>query len=81
MKDAVENLLQAEGKFADLVAKIERELNPLEKKLTIKDKAQIGQGLPKEYSLIEIPSGQTVPLESCWKGAQFTLLVFLRLFG
>lgn len=81
VKDAVENLVQAEEKFANFVADIERKVNPLENKLTVKDKPQVGHELPKEYSLIEIPSGQKVPIESCWKGAKFTLLVLLRLFG
>lgn len=81
VKEAVEKLLEAEKKYAEFIAEVESELSPNENKLTINDAAKEGEMLPKDHGLIEIPSGQPVTLESCWKGAKFTLFVLLRLFG
>lgn len=81
VKDAVDTLLKAEDNFTKFVAEIDEKLSPLENKLTVNSVAQIGEDLPKEHPLIEIPSGQQTSLEACWKGAKFTLFVLLRLFG
>lgn len=81
VKDAVDILLQAENNFTMCVAEIEGKLRPLETKLTLNSAARIGQDLPEEHPLVEIPSGKQISLQACWKGAKFTLFVLLRLFG
>ena len=80
VKEAVDNLLEAEKKYAEFVAEVESIISPLEDKLT-KKAPKVGEMLQKDLSLIEIPSGQPKPLEESWKGAKFTLFVFLRLLG
>jgi len=81
VRSAVEGLLQAEKKFVEFTAEVEEEFSPLENKLTVKGTLKMGQMIPKNQTLIEVPSGQPLPLEECQKGARFTLFVLLRLFG
>ncbi len=81
VEDAVQSLLQAEKSFSEFVAEVESKFSPFEDKLTTNAAAQVGQVLPKDQSLIDIPSGKPITLEECWKGAKFTLFVLLRLFG
>ncbi len=81
VEDAVKHLLQAENSFSEFVAEVENKLSSFEDKLTTNAAAQVGQVLPKDQSLIDIPSGKPITLEECWKGAKFTLFVLLRLFG
>ena len=78
VKEAVDNLLEAEKKFTELLAEIESLQSPLEDKLT-KKAAKVGQMLPKDLPVIEMPSGQPTALEDSWNGAKFTLFVLLRL--
>ena len=81
VKEAVEKLLAVEKNFSDFTEEVESQLRPLESKLTVKDPACVGAVLPKDQPLIDVSSGQPVTLESCWKGAKFTLFVFLRMLG
>jgi len=82
VKNAVEGLLQAEKKLVAFTAEVEQQFAPLENELSTKDTLKTGQVFPIDHSLIEVPSGQPLPLEECCqKGARFTLFVLLRLFG
>ena len=82
VKEAVKNLLKAEKNFTELVDEIEAKMSPSEDKLTINHASPpVAQQFPDLNSLIEIPSGQPVSLETYYKKAKFTLFVFLRLLG
>ena len=79
VKEAVDYLLEAEKSYASFLTEMENKISPGENKLRVKNAAQGGQTLPKDLSLIAMPSGQPKALEECWKGAKFTLFVLLRL--
>lgn len=81
VQNAVEKLQLAEKSLDELIAEIEKKLQSHEKLITTKNRIQAGELLPKDYSVLAIPSGQQVSLEECWKGSEFTLFVLLRLFG
>ena len=81
VKDAVEKLQLAEKHLKELVDEIAAKLNPQEDKATVNEPAKVGEVLPKDYKVMEIPSGQQITLEESLKGSKYTLFVLLRLFG
>lgn len=81
VREAVGKLLAAEKDYSAFLDEIEDKLNLSEAKVAIKDEARPGQMLPRDLTLIDIPSGRPLPLEACWGEADHTLFVLLRLFG
>ena len=81
VRDAIEKLQLAEKHLKELVDEIAAKLGPLEDKATVNGPAKVGEIFPKDYKVMEIPSGQQTTLEESLKGSKFTLFVLLRLFG
>lgn len=81
VKEAVDELLDVEELFEDLVDDIEKALRLREKEQATKGSALSGNVLPKDLGLILASSGKPTTLEACWMHSKYTLFVLLRHFG
>ena len=81
VRGVVKALLEAEEEFAEFIIEADKSLIPQEDVRVINDTAIAGKVLPKDLTLIDAVSGLPSPLESCWKGAKFTLFMLVRHHG
>lgn len=80
VQDSVEELLTAEEKYRSFIAEADEELQKCEDTIALASVTTVGFQLPRDLSLLEAVSGQSVSLESIWTKSRFTLFVLQRHF-
>ena len=81
LRDNVERLLRAEESMDDFVQEIDKQLAKEEALAVNINPPRVGDHLPADLILTEVPSGQSIPLGETWKGSKFTLFVLMRHYG
>lgn len=81
VRDSVEELLQVQEEMAEFLQEIETKLAKTDDAIVGDNALQVGNSLPTDLMVTEVPSGRPVRLEESWKESKYTLYVFMRHFG
>lgn len=81
VRDAVEDVLQAEERNDELCNDIEKEFVKIQSERRELELKKIGDSIPAELKVTDARSKEVRKIQSYWEGSKFTLFVLLRHFG
>lgn len=83
VRELVEELLSAEDGYKHFVEKREKELATLEKENSLRENEiiTVGQTVPRNLTLTEAQSGNSVSLISYCEKSEYTLFILMRHYG
>ena len=81
VRDAVEDVLQAEERNDELCKDIEKEFVKIQSERRELELKNIGDSIPAELKVTDARSKEVQKIQSYWEGSKFTLFVLLRHFG
>ena len=80
VRETVEELLEVEEAFEELMADFDRELQKLEDQHAVANPLSVGDTLPA-LSLVEAETGEAVPVDKYLKRSKLSLFILVRHFG